>query len=278
MKHLLTLTDLNKNDINQILEIATQMRRIVEANYKKSSQLLGSVVAGLWPKPCVSSTAFSLATSYLSGTPLPIIGAEDLLSQCQYLDNMGANTIVISCDNDNLSKSFATKSRASVINGSSSQYDPIGVLADIMALRTKLDGLQNLSVLAVGNRDVNKINELNYCLQLFDSSLVWYLPVEDFVTPRRGIILDKIEPAFFGADAVIDLGLSSFSDSTKYYGTSGGIAEWLMDKARIRCPLLGSRHIVDKTGVKPYPYNIVDTREVCYVSVAMAVLHLLRNN
>ncbi len=278
MKHLLSLTDLNKEQITQILEVATQMRRIVMTDYKKGPQLIGSVVAGLWSKPSVAGTAFSLATSYLSGTSLPLFGADDMLEQCRALDNMGVNTIVVSNDNDNLAKSFSARSHASVINGGSGQHDPIGVLADLMALQSKLDGLTNISVLAVGNRDINKINELNYCLQLFDSSLVWYLPVDDFVTPRRGIVLDNIEAAFFGADAVIDLGLSSFSDPTKYYGASGGIAEELIDKARINCPLLGSRNIVDAAGIKEYPYSIDNTRQSCYVSVAMAVLHLLQKS
>ena len=48
MKHLLSLTELNKNEINNILEIAAQMRRIVTNSYKKGPQLIGSTVAGVW--------------------------------------------------------------------------------------------------------------------------------------------------------------------------------------------------------------------------------------
>ena len=278
MKNLLTLTDLTKNEISNILEVATQMRRIVNTTYKKGPQLIGNVVAGVWNKPCVSSTAFQLATAYLSGTACPVFGSDDVLAQCRTFDSMGVNTLVISCDNGNLAKSFADTSRASVVNGGSSQYDPIGVLADLMVLNSKLDGLQNLNVLAVGTRDVNKINELNHCLQLFGSNMIWYLPPDDFVTTRKGIVIDRAEAAFSGADAVIDLGLATFSDPEKYYGSSGGIAESLMDKARINCPLLGSRYIVDKVGIKEYAHNIVSARESCYVAVAMAVLYLLKRD
>ncbi len=278
MKHLLSLTDLNKTDIGHILEVATQMRRIVLANYKKGPQLIGSVVAGVWDKPCVSSTAFTLASSYLSGMACPVYGCDDVLEQCQLFDGMGVNTIVISYENDNLAKNFANRSRAGVINGGSGQYDPIGVLADIMALNSKMDGLQNLSVLAVGTRDVNKMNELNHCLQLYGSNMIWYLPPDDFVTLRKGIVIDKAESAFSGVDAVIDLGLSAFSDPTKYYGTAGGIPESLIDKASVNCPLLGCRTVVDRIGIKEYPRNIVGVRDCCYVSVAMAVLYLMNRN
>ena len=276
MKNLLTLTDLTKKEISNILEVATQMRRIVTANYKKGPQLIGNIVGGVWNKPCASSTAFQLATAYLSGTACPVFGADDVLEQCRTFDSMGVNTMVIACDNGNIAKNFANTSRAGVINGGSSQYDPIGVLADLMALNLKLDGLANLNVLIVGNRDVNRINELNHCLQLFGSNSVWYLPPDDFVTTRKGIIIDRPQAAFSGADAVIDLGLAPFSDPEKYYGTSGGISQDLMDMARINCPLLGSRHIVDNVGIKEYSHNIVNTRESCYVSVAMAVLYLLQ--
>lgn len=278
MKSLLSLCDLNKNEIKQILEVATQMRRIVLTDYKKGPQLMGSVVAGIWNKPCKSSTAFTLATSYLSGTAMPVFNVDDMAEQCRTFDNMGVNTVVISCDNDNLAKTFSNNCKCAVVNGGSSQYDPIGVLADLMALQTKTDGLTNLSVLAVGNKDTNKINELNHCFQQFGSSLIWYLPVDDFVTQRRGIILDNAEASFSGCDAVIDLGLSAFSDPEKYYGNNGGIAESLIDKASIACPLLGNRNVVDNVGIKEYPYNIVDLRDSCYVSVAMAVLYLLHRN
>ena len=278
MKNLLTLTDLTKKEINNIIEVATQMRRIVTATYKKGPQLIGNIVAGVWSKPCASSTAFQLATAYLSGTACPVFAVDDVLEQCRTFDSMGVNTVVVACDNGNIAKNFANTSRAGVINGGSSQYDPIGVLADLMALNTKLDGLTNLNVLIVGNRDVNRINELNHCLQLFGSNAVWYLPPDDFVTTRKGIIIDRPQAAFSGADAVIDLGLAPFSDPEKYYGTSGGISQELMDMARISCPLLGSRYIVDKVGIKEYSHSIVSTRESCYVSVAMAVLYLLQKD
>ena len=278
MKNLLTLTSLNRQDISQILEVATQMRRVVMTSYKKGPQLIGNVVAGLWQKPCISSTAFTLATSYLSGTPCPLFAVDDVMGQCKSLDSMGVNTVVVACENDNLVKNFANVARCNVINGGSSQYDPIGVLADLMTLNLKLDGLQNLSVLVVGNRDNNKITELNHALQLFGSGVVWYLPVDDFVTPRRGIVLDKAEAGFAGADAVIDIGLSTFSDPVKYYGTSGGISEKLMRRARIEAPLLGSRNVVDNVGIKEYTYNAVSTQDSCYVSVAMAVLYLMTKN
>lgn len=276
MKNLLTLTDLTRNELQQILETATQMRRIALADCKRGPQLIGRLVAGCWKKPCLCSSAFQMATAYLSGECVTAFDCDDELEQCLGFDAMGANTVVVSCNSDNLLHTLSLRCRAHLINGGSRQSDPIGVLADLMTLYTKLDTLSNLNVLAVGNRDVNKINELTHCLQLYGSNLVWYLPTDDVVTTRRGIVLDKPKAAFAGVDAVTDLGLAAFSEPEKYYGSSGGITRELMDLASVNCPLLGARNIVDVNIVKEYEYNAVSARQSCYVSVAMAVLYLMQ--
>lgn len=278
MKNFLSLMDLNKKDIGNIFEVAAQMRRIVQNNYKKGPQLIGSMVAGVWETPSISSTAFNLGVNYLSGSFSPVFASDDMLEQCRMFDSMGVNAVVVSCHNDRLANVFASQSRCGVINGGSDVYDPIGTLADLMAINSRLDGLQGLTVLAVGNRDCNRINELTYCLQMYGSTLVWYLPKSDFKTVRKGLVVDNAEAAFSGVDAVIDLGLTAFSDPEQYYGTSNGIPEYLMDKARINCPLLGCRSIVDRIGVKDYMNSIASARDCCYVSIAMAVLYLMHRN
>ena len=275
MKNLLSLMTLTKTELNQIFDVASQMRRIATAGYKKGPQLIGSVVGTVYAKPNPSSTAFALATNYLSGTVCPVFASDDVLQQCRAMDNMGVNAVVVASENDNLVQTFANSARCGVVNAGSGQYDPIGVLADLLTLHDKLDTLQNVSVSVVGNKHTNKINEFARCLQLFGSDLIWYLPTEDFVTPRKGIVIDNIEGAFSGADAIVDIGLSAFSDPAKYYGSTGGIPEKFVDLARIDVPLLGSRHVVDNIGSKIYLHNCVTVRDTNYVSVAMAVLYLM---
>lgn len=278
MKHILNLTDFNKDDVLQILDVATQMRKIVTTEYKRSPHLLGSVLGGVWEKPCASSTAFGLAVTYMSGSPLIVFDRDEVVERLREFDNMGASDIVISTKNDNLVKSFAESSRAHVINAGSGRFDPIGVLADLMAIRTLADGLNGLNLLLVGNRDVNKVTELTYVLSQFGGTVSWYLPSSDLATERKGIVLDKAEAAFAGVDAVIDLGLAEFCNPAEYYGSIGGISSKLMDKARVSAPLLGSRNVVDSFGVKEYAHNLVNARHSCYVSVAMACLYLLHRN
>ena len=188
---------------------------------------------------------------------------------------MGVNTIVVQCDNDNMVAKIAESVKCSLVNGGSAQSDPVGVLADLLALQSKMDSLRNLTVLAVGNRQTNKITELSHCLSMYGSGLVWYLPNSDFSTQRKGVVVGDINSAFAGADAVIDLGLNDYSDPQQYYGTVGGISSKLMDMARVNAPLLGARNVVDSIGVKPYANSIVNTRDSCYVAVAMALLYIL---
>ena len=275
MKNVVSLTDLKREEISLILETAVQMRRLVMAAFKKGPQLAGKTVANLFRQEDKHSMGFQLASGYMSANSYMYYGVRDLFDSCCALDNMGVNTIVVQCDNDNMVAKIAESVKCSLVNGGSAQSDPVGVLADLLALQSKMDSLRNLTVLAVGNRQTNKITELSHCLSMYGSGLVWYLPNSDFSTQRKGVVVGDINSAFAGADAVIDLGLNDYSDPQQYYGTVGGISSKLMDMARVNAPLLGARNVVDSIGVKPYANSIVNTRDSCYVAVAMALLYIL---
>lgn len=275
MKNVVSLTDLKREEISLILETAVQMRRLVMAAFKKGPQLAGKTVANLFRQEDKHSMGFQLASGYMSANSYMYYGVKDLFDSCCALDNMGVNTIVVQCDNDNMVAKIAESVKCSLVNGGSAQSDPVGVLADLLALQSKMDSLRNLTVLAVGNRQTNKITELSHCLSMYGSGLVWYLPNSDFSTQRKGVVVGDINSAFAGADAVIDLGLNDYSDPQQYYGTVGGISSKLMDMARVNAPLLGARNVVDSIGVKSYANSIVNTRDSCYVAVAMALLYIL---
>ncbi|HIT77735.1 MAG TPA: hypothetical protein IAD47_02960 [Candidatus Limihabitans stercoravium] len=275
MKNVVSLTDLKREEISLILETAVQMRRLVMAAFKKGPQLVGKTVANLFRQEDKHSMGFQLASGYMSANSYMYYGVKDLFESCCALDNMGVNTIVVQCDNDNMVAKIAESVKCSLVNGGSAQSDPVGVLADLLALQSKMDSLRNLTVLAVGNRQTNKITELSHCLSMYGSGLVWYLPNSDFSTQRKGVVVGDINSAFAGADAVIDLGLNDYSDPQQYYGTVGGISSKLMDMARVNAPLLGARNVVDSIGVKTYANSIVNTRDSCYVAVAMALLYIL---
>lgn len=275
MKNVVSLTNLKREEISLILETAVQMRRLVMATFKKGPQLAGKTVANLFKQEDKHSMGFQLASGYMSANSYMYYDVKDLFDSCCALDNMGVNTIVVQCDNDNMIAKIAESVNCSLVNGGSAQSDPVGVLADLLALQSKMDSLRNLTVLAVGNKYTNRITELSHCLSMYGSGLVWYLPNSDFSTQRKGVIVGDINSAFAGADAVIDLGLNDYSDPAQYYGTVGGISSKLMDMARVNAPLLGARNVVDSIGVKPYANSIVNTRDSCYVAVAMALLYIL---
>lgn len=276
MKNFISLLDLGKKDIANILEIAAQMRRIYTSGGKKGPQLIGSVIGGVWTDCGLQSVVFDLAATYLSGSYCPTYGAEGKAERCLALDSMSVNTVVAQADSVMQLKQTAALMRCGVVNGGTADSDPIGVLAILMALSMRLDGLQNLNILAVGNRDVSMLDELIYCLQLFGSDLVWYLPADDTVTQRKGVVLNDAAVAFAGVDAVIDLGLRQDGDRSQYYGSEYGIPDSLLDKARVNCPMLGGRFVCRDGKPAIYADSIENLRQSCRVAVAMAVLYVLR--
>lgn len=272
MNKLLSLTEFTKNTLSAFIELAAQTRRIV-AGGKRGPQLLGSTVGGVWQRQCLQDAAFHIAATDMSADYLSLCGEQDVLRSCLALVNMGVKAVVVSCDSDDMIRSFASDCACGVISGGSAVSDPVGAAADLLALSLRLDGLFNRTVLAVGNRDVNKLDELSGCLRHFGSSLVWYLPAGDVTTQPKGVVLRDAAAAFAGVDAVIDIGLRSYCDPTKYYGAPQGIAASLMDKASVNCPLLGSAFVADSDGVRRYADNAVSLRDSCYVAAAMAAMY-----
>ncbi|MEG1706433.1 MAG: hypothetical protein RR291_02950 [Clostridia bacterium] len=274
-KCLISLKELDKSEIKQILDIASQMRRIVLSTHKKSPQLLGKSVA-VCSADSISSVAVNLASNFLSATTVKIC-PEDFLELAKALGAFGVDFVFAQHPNENLLRDIDKNGRYAVINLETSSSNPLKVLSYLLTLQDKLDGLSNLTVLAVGNKNVSAMGELSYALQLFGSELVWFLPKEDFVTVRRGIIFDNVEIAFDGVDAVIDLKLAEFSDSRLFYGDYGGIPKRLLDKARIDVALLDCRNIVTPNGITEYPYSAQETQYTALISVIMAVMYLLNN-
>ncbi len=278
MKDFLTLTKLSRDEINNLLQMASQMRRIVLANYKKSPQLLGKTVVGLFQEESVESIALNLAMNYLSGTCVISKSSQNLLEIAKASEYMGANYVAIKNENDSLISTLANVMQSSVINLGSKMYSPICALSYLLVIQTKLDNLSNHTIGVVGNGNSNLIADLDYALSLFNSSLVWYLPKDDVSTIRRGIVLNNAESVFAGADAIIDLGLQQFAQPERYYGTNFGISKTLIDKARPNIPLIGAKHIVDKNGITEYHFNTASTEASAYVATLMAVLYSLTKN
>lgn len=278
MTKLLTLKQLSKKQLVELLEVSTQMRKMCNTTYKKAPQLLGSNIGSVWQKANLQCVAVELATKFLSGSIAHYINIDDTVEFCRAMDNMGINQLVVSTEDDNQLKKISDSVSCAFINGGSRNYNPIAVLADLLTLLQKLDGLHNRTITVLGNRDTNKMEELIYCLELFSSNIVWYLPRADFSTNRQGIVVENINSAFKGADAIIDIGLKDFCEPKDYYGTNAGISAEFMDSASIEAPLLGSREIVGKNGAIAYPYATLDNQQTNNVAVAMALLYVTRKD
>ena len=95
----------------------------------------------------------------------PFYGAEDAVAHSRLLDAMGVNAVVLSCENDNALRQFAQSARCCVINGGSQNAHPLAALADLMTLWLKADGLQNLTVLAVGNSISDLVGDITITKQ-----------------------------------------------------------------------------------------------------------------
>lgn len=277
MRKLLNLMNMSKNDVLNFLEVAWQMRRIAVTSYKRSPQLVGASVAGVFPRQDIVSKAFALATMYLSGNFVEIYGCDDVPEYCSAMCNMGVDMMVLKDLDDDLTAQMASTVNLPLINAGGSIYSPIEAMADLMALREKLDSLNNLTVLVVGNKNTAKLREIDHVLSLFRSHLVWYLPEGDHSSDDySGTVVHTLDLAFAGVDAIIDIGLNGNVQPELYYGNKSGILETYIDRARVNAPLLGCKKIVSASGAVNYPYSATDAQYQSLISVAMAALYLMR--
>ena len=278
MKDLLTLLNCDKDTINLILNTAIQMRRIVMSDSKKAPQLIGKTVVGMFEQDCLESNTLDLACKYLSGNYVTSHPTQSWMEVARAFDAMGANLVAVKNQNDSFLDALSKVSNASIVNMGSKLYNPVRVLTILMVLKTKLDGLQNICVGALGNGDVSVMAELDYCLSLYGSNLVWYLPKDDISTPKKGVVLNNLQHVLSGADAILDLGLAPFAQGERYYGSNFGIQKELLDLARVDAPLIGSRNYFEKRGVAEYLNNTVNTEYSCYIAICMALLYIKTKN
>lgn len=281
MKEFLSLRQLNKMQVRQLLDVAVEMKKIINAKLKRGPQFSGkNMVSIAETAQNQNSTLLQLAYAYFGGASSNVAAAENLLEQSLMYDACGVNLLCLQHDNFSLIEQIAGKVSCEVINAGSKYINPLKTLSILATLLHCCDRVSNLNVVMVGNKEQSVVAELAYVLSLFESNLFVCLPENDTDFAQKSLVnvIYNFDSGFAGADAVIDLGLDKFSSLQDYYGNRMGITKSLMEKARVDAPLLFNRNVVDGQQVIEYPYNTVDRQYKDFMSVCMAVLYTYFKN
>ncbi|MEA2467398.1 MAG: aspartate carbamoyltransferase catalytic subunit [Thermoleophilaceae bacterium] len=160
MRHLLSIADLERADIERILDRAASFAEVSGREIKKVPALRGRTVVNLFYEASTrTSSSFELAEKRLSADVVNVksIGSsvekgESLKDTIQTLSAYDPAAIVIRSPHVGAAELVARWTSASVINAGDGKHEhPTQALLDVHTLRTRLGGLDGLSIWIVGD-------------------------------------------------------------------------------------------------------------------------------
>ena len=159
-KGLLGIEDLDRDDIEKILDTALKMKEIGERDVKKVPTLRGRTIINLFFEPSTRTrTSFEIAGKRLSADVVnfspsssSLTKSESILDTAKTLDAMDPDAVVIRHKVSGVPKRIADELDAPVINaGDGAHEHPTQALLDMMTVLEEKGRLDGLTVTIVGD-------------------------------------------------------------------------------------------------------------------------------
>jgi len=298
-RHILSLQEMDAEEIRFILDTADSLREILSRPIKKVPALRGRTVCTLFYEPSTRTrTSFELAAKILSADTISIspstssvVKGESFRDTLLTLQAMGTDLFVIrhQCAGAPL---FATKIvNVPVVNAGDGMHEhPTQGLLDMLTLRGVKGRLEGLNIAIVGDIAHSRVARSNaWGFTKMGASVriagpPTLLPPELEITGAK--IYDRLEPAIEGADVVyvlriqrerMDSGLlPSLREYTRLYGiTPERLHRLAAPGAIVMHPGPMNRGIEIAPEVADAGYCVVTDQVANGVALRMALLYLL---
>jgi len=159
-KHLLGLKDLDRNELNMILDTAEGLKEVSTRSIKKVPALQGRTVALLFFEPSTrTSMSFQLAAQRLSADLIQfnksgssLSKGETLIDTASNIEAMGVDMVVVRHSCPGVPQILAKHLNCAIVNaGDGCHEHPTQGLLDIFTIREKLGTLEGVKVAIVGD-------------------------------------------------------------------------------------------------------------------------------
>jgi aspartate carbamoyltransferase catalytic subunit len=159
-RDLLSIEDLDRGDIERILETAEHMLEVGRREVKKVPTLRGRTIVNLFFEPSTrTSTSFEIAGKRLSADVVNFSPAsssiskhESILDTARTLDAMDPDAVIVRHSVAGVPKRIADRLKAPVINaGDGAHEHPTQALLDLMTVMQVKDRIDGLTVAIVGD-------------------------------------------------------------------------------------------------------------------------------
>jgi len=159
-KHILTMEDLSRADIEMILKVAGSLKEISSRSIKKVPTLRGKTVINLFFEPSTRTRlSFEIAAKRLSADTFNISAStssaqkgESLVDTARNLSAMAPDVIIIRHASAGTPKLLVNHINASVINAGDGMHEhPSQALLDLMTVKEHKGGFDGLRLAIIGD-------------------------------------------------------------------------------------------------------------------------------
>lgn len=297
-RHLISMADLSKDDISQIIETAKVMKAISERDIKKAPTLRGRTVINFFAEPSTRTrTSFEIAGKRLSADVINVSSAGSSLSKgesfkdmAQNLDAMKPDILVIRSGYAGAPAMMTGWIDCPVVNAGDGRHEhPTQSLLDLMTIKEKRGRLEGLRVSIIGDILNSRVARSNMIamrkmgMSVTACGPATLLPVN--VKQIADSVTTSLDDAVKGADVIMALRiqterlLQTGFPNLREYSNNYGLNLERMKKANKDALILHPGPINQGVEISPEvaegPWSVILDQVTNGVAVRMAILYLL---
>ncbi len=296
-KHLIGLEELQRSEIETILDVARSFRGTLDRPVKKLPSLRGKTVVNLFMEPSTRTRlAFEVAAKRLSADVISIAGKSSSLKKGETLRDTACNAQALGADLIILRHSSAGSSLylsrvvdIPVINaGDGAHEHPSQGLLDVFTLRERFGSLEGKKVTILGDVLFSRVARSNlWALTKLGASVTLAGP--STLAPKTfaefGVeVRHDLKSALADADAVMLLRIQherqtsthfpSLGEYTSMFGLNEARASWLKPDAIVMHPGPVNRGVELDSSLADSERSVILDQVTNGIAVRMAILYL----
>ncbi len=296
-KHLLTIEELKRSEIEQVLATAGAFRRILDRKVKKVPALRGKTIVNLFLEPSTRTRiSFEMAAKLLSADVISFDAAsssaskgETLRDTAQNIQALNADMIVLRHSASGSPLYLSKVLNIPVVNaGDGAHEHPTQALLDVFTMREKLGDLKGRKVVILGDILFSRVARSNiHALTKLGADVTIVGPstlVPHWFEAMGVKVSHNLRTALADADVVMLLriqherqGVSHFpsiGEYTSMFGLNYTRASWVKPDAIIMHPGPINRGVEIDSDIADSPRSVILEQVTNGIAVRMAVLYL----
>lgn len=297
-KHLLGTKDLQKEEIELILNTAESFEEVLEREIKKVPTLRGKTIVNFFAEPSTRTrTSFELAAKRLSADVVNISGkgsalvkGESLVDTARTLESMHVDAVVVRHRAAGVPHLLSRMGNFSVINAGDGMHEhPTQALLDLYTVRKRFGSLRGLKMAIVGDILHSRVARSNiFAFTKMGVEVVLVAPytlipadVEALgieVFPSLKEVLSEVDIIYLlrlQLERQEETFIPSLREYAEFYGLGIEELKNCKEGAVVMHPGPLNRGVEIRSEVADSPVSLVQAQVESGVAVRMAVLYLL---